>query len=128
MPKELPGTVADLTSIDAALAGTTDLSEMRQRLKPCYTAQADQAKRSAVAAENVGEARLALAAAERVAQVEDSHLEAINRAIAGHEGRIEAKRAQEFRDAQTRKSVEARAAATRRRQIEDGLVKLGQAI
>ena len=126
--KELPGEVADLTSIDSALAGGLDLSEMRRRLKPCYTARDGQAARSAVAAENVGEARLALAAAERVEQIEDSHLESINRAISGHEATIEARRADEFRDAQTRKSIEARAAATRRRLIEDGLVKLGQAI
>ena len=125
--KELPGKVADLTSIDAALAGITALPEMRERVKPCYAAQADQAKRSAVAAENVGEARLALAAAERVAQGEASHLEAIGRAIAGHEAAIETKRADEFRDAQTAKAVEARAAATRRRQIEAGLIALGKA-
>ena len=128
MPKDIPGKVADLTSVDAALAGTTDLSEMRQRIKPCYAAQADQAKRSAVAAENVSDAALALTAAERVAQIEDSHLEAIGRAIAGHEERIEVKRADEFRDAQIAKATEARATAARRRQIEDGLVKLGQTV
>ena len=93
MPKELPGEVAALSSIDSALAGTTDLSEMRRRLKPCYAAQADQAKRASAAAENVSDAALALAAAERVAQIEDSHLEAIGRAVAGHEAAIETKRA-----------------------------------
>ena len=53
-------------------------------------------------------------------------LEAIDRAIAGHEAAIETKRAQEFRDAQIAKATEARATAARRRQIEDGLIALGK--
>ena len=126
MPRELPGEPADLTSADNAIAATTDVAVMIERLSPVRKAHAAQALRCTVAGENVTEAAASLAHHERVAALENAALDQLTGDVDKIEAAIKTVRDREANDRRRARRIAEQEAARRRREVQDGLAALGR--